>query len=78
MTFGSETSEWKYTSSSSKVRALRELVKQETILPIDKTRQWFTQVGAALEHAHLRGITHRDIKPDNIIITNDEAKCHAR
>ena len=53
--------------------ALRELVKQETVLPIDKTRRWFTQVGAALEHAHLRGITHRDIKPDNIIIANDEA-----
>ena len=53
--------------------ALRELVKQETMPPLDRTRRWFTQVGAALEHAHSRGITHRDIKPDNIIITNDEA-----
>ena len=53
--------------------ALRELIKQETMPSLDRALQWFTQIGAALEHAHSRHIVHRDIKPDNIIVTHDEA-----
>ena len=29
------------------------------------------QVSAALDHAHGRGMLHRDIKPDNILVSND-------
>ena len=32
---------------------------------------WFVPVTRALEHAHSRGIVHRDIKPGNIMMTND-------
>ena len=32
---------------------------------------WFVPVARALEHAHSRGVIHRDIKPGNIMVTND-------
>ncbi|HKP68528.1 MAG TPA: protein kinase [Pyrinomonadaceae bacterium] len=32
---------------------------------------WFVPVARALEHAHSRGVIHRDIKPGNIMMTND-------
>ena len=32
---------------------------------------WFVPIARALEHAHSRGIVHRDIKPGNIMMTND-------
>lgn len=53
-------------------RPLRDIIKQGNTPPLDRARRWFTQVAAALEHAHGLGIVHRDVKPDNIIIAADE------
>ncbi len=33
--------------------------------------KWFVPVAIALGHAHDRGVIHRDVKPGNIMITND-------
>jgi len=54
-----------------------ELVEGETLaerirqgpLPLEEALNIAKQIAAALEAAHRKGITHRDLKPGNIIIT---------
>ena len=57
-----------------------ELVKGEPItafcdrhqLSIRDRLQLFTKVCTGIRHAHMKGIIHRDIKPDNILISSEE------
>jgi serine/threonine-protein kinase len=48
---------------------LREILTSEGPVPISQARVWFQQLASALDHAHKLGIWHRDVKPENIIIT---------
>jgi serine/threonine protein kinase len=51
---------------------LRKIIQENGPSQISVVRQWFLQIGSALEHAHKLDIIHRDIKPENIIITPDQ------
>jgi serine/threonine protein kinase len=40
-------------------------------LPIDRALFYLDQVSSGLQHAHDRGVIHRDIKPQNLLLTSD-------
>jgi serine/threonine protein kinase len=43
-------------------------------LPTAQVLQYGTQIASALDKAHRNGVTHRDLKPGNIILTKAGAK----
>ncbi len=51
---------------------MRDIVTSGDVPSMDNVRRWFRQVASALEHAHGKNIIHRDIKPDNIVISSDD------
>ena len=50
---------------------LKTLIKQKGPLLPAKAALYAMQIGLALEHAHENHIVHRDVKPQNILITKD-------
>jgi serine/threonine protein kinase len=50
-------------------QSLREILDNWRQVPVDATHAVVLQVCLGLEHAHAKGIVHRDIKPGNIMLT---------
>lgn len=47
---------------------LKDYCDPERLLPIDRALDVFHQCAKALDYAHRRGVTHRDIKSANIML----------
>ncbi len=56
-------------------QTLYRLIASKGVLPIARAAHLFSEVAAALGHAHSQGVIHRDMKPSNIMVTpHDHAK----
>jgi len=51
-------------------RSLGDRIKAGEKIPLDDALRIVRQTARALQHAHERGIVHRDVKPDNVMLTN--------
>ena len=53
---------------------LATLLGREPRQPIDEVRRLLCEIADALAYAHVRGVIHRDIKPDNILLDGESGR----
>lgn len=54
-------------------RSLEVLIGQEGPISVERFMRIAVQVCGALDHAHRKGVIHRDLKPGNIVLMDDES-----
>ncbi|MEZ4445917.1 MAG: serine/threonine-protein kinase [Polyangiaceae bacterium] len=57
---------------------LKERLAREPQLPLETTATIVAQIAEALGEAHARGIVHRDVKPANLFVCEDERGLHCK
>lgn len=50
---------------------LSHLLRNRPVLPLEEALGIIAPVAAAIDHAHSRGVIHRDVKPQNVMILRD-------
>ncbi len=53
-------------------RSLKEVITKEAPLPVERVLKLAQQILSALRYAHQNGIVHRDVKPQNVIVDDDD------
>ena len=52
--------------------SLADRLAREGAQPIGRSLDWLGQAAAALDAAHASGVVHRDVKPANLLLDNDD------
>jgi len=55
-------------------RGLDDLIAKESPLPFARIRSLLGEIASGLHEAHTQGVVHRDLKPNNIMITTGRLK----
>lgn len=56
--------------------SLQEYIALKKCVHWQKACQFFLQICAGLQHAHIKGVVHRDLKPGNIMLTRDDSQTY--
>ena len=70
---GSADGVFYYTMPMVEGESLRARLARQGELPVDDAVRVLRDVTDALAHAHARGVVHRDIKPDNVLLSGHHA-----
>lgn len=62
-----------YCGSGDLFELLQESQATGTGFGEGRARFWFRQIVAGIQHLHARGICHRDLSPENVMIDNDDS-----
>src|SRR6185369_6147054 len=64
-----EGDQWFYAMQLVEGGSIDKLLRDRGVLPWERVVEYGLQICSALQHAHQRGVIHRDVKPANLLLT---------